>query len=84
MSSFMILIFEYEFVLIIKGCGMFQCSLNFNTTASHIVYITQINNREDEDYCIQPMVMLKGQAGEVTGVAWCPSDLSKVSIWYHM
>ena len=27
---------------------------------------------------MKPLVMLPGQSGEVTGVAWCPSQLSKV------
>ena len=38
----------------------------------------QVNNRAEEDIPIKPLVMLPGQGGEVTGVAWCPSQLSKV------
>ena len=38
----------------------------------------QVNNRAEEDVPIKPLVMLPGQGGEVTGVAWCPSQLSKV------
>ena len=38
----------------------------------------QVNNRAEEDVPIKPLVTLPGQGGEVTGVAWCPSQLSKV------
>lgn len=38
----------------------------------------QVNNRAEEDVPMDPLVILPGQGGEVTGVAWCPSQLSKV------
>ena len=42
-------------------------------------YHYQVDNRE-EGVGILPLVMLPGQHREVTGVAWCPSQLSKVRL----
>ena len=42
-------------------------------------YYYQVDNRE-EGVGILPLVMLPGQHREVTGVAWCPSQLSKVRL----
>ena len=83
MDTNCLMIFQNEQNLLLSHlipCLKISYWVQFAITLQAIINMLhlQVNNKEGADHCMEPLMMLPGRGGEFTGVAWCPSELSKV------